>query len=141
MGRLLASLARSRWAPLAAVAALVALHFSPRTGLGLPLCMFRQLTGLPCPGCGLTRSLIVLAHGDLATAARMHPAGFPLFLLLLALALLALAPAAWRRVVAGWFETHPAAVNRVAAGMGIAVALYGVGRLAWLWWSGQPSVW
>jgi hypothetical protein len=141
MARLLGSLARSRWAPLIAGAVLVALRFLPRTGLGLPLCMFRQLTGLPCPGCGLTRSMIVLAHGDLATAALMHPGGFPLFLLLVGLALLILTPAAGRRTVAGWFETHAAAVNRIAVGLGIAVALYGVGRLAWLWGSGQPSVW
>lgn len=28
-------------------------------------CSFRNLTGIPCPGCGLTRSMVAVAHGDL----------------------------------------------------------------------------
>jgi hypothetical protein len=43
---------------------------------GLPmLCPFRMVTGLPCPGCGMTRSLISLAHGDIAASLYFHPLG------------------------------------------------------------------
>ena len=31
----------------------------------LPKCMFHQWTGLYCPGCGATRALSALLHGDL----------------------------------------------------------------------------
>ena len=31
----------------------------------LPKCMFHQLTGLYCPGCGATRALSALLHGDI----------------------------------------------------------------------------
>ncbi|MFT3900695.1 MAG: DUF2752 domain-containing protein [Gordonia sp. (in: high G+C Gram-positive bacteria)] len=31
-------------------------------------CIFRHVTGLPCPGCGLTRSFVMLAHGDVSAA-------------------------------------------------------------------------
>lgn len=31
-------------------------------------CLFHVATGLLCPGCGTTRSLTALIHGDLATA-------------------------------------------------------------------------
>ena len=37
-------------------------------GDGPVLCPFRLATGLPCPGCGLTRSWVAAAHGDLSTA-------------------------------------------------------------------------
>jgi hypothetical protein len=43
-------------------------------GVRLPgLCMFRNITGRPCPGCGLTRGLVAGMHGDLAGAGRLHP--------------------------------------------------------------------
>jgi hypothetical protein len=44
--------------------------------LHLPsVCPFHELTGLPCPGCGLTRSFVCLAHGHLAESLRYHPLG------------------------------------------------------------------
>ncbi|MGH7191968.1 MAG: DUF2752 domain-containing protein, partial [Candidatus Saccharimonadales bacterium] len=50
--------------------------------VGLPnyplphLCMSRSLFGLSCPGCGLTRSFIRLAHGDWQAAWRVHRLGW-----------------------------------------------------------------
>jgi len=35
---------------------------------GQPTCLLRLTTGMPCPGCGMTRSWVHLAHGDVATA-------------------------------------------------------------------------
>lgn len=56
--------------------------------LGLPcLCPFRRVTGLPCPGCGITRSLVCCAHGQWEAALRFHPLGPLLFALLAAVAL------------------------------------------------------
>ncbi|AKU18607.1 hypothetical protein VV02_03565 [Luteipulveratus mongoliensis] len=42
---------------------------------GPTLCPFRRLTGLPCPTCGLTRSWVATAHGDLHTAFQEHILG------------------------------------------------------------------
>ena len=54
----------------------------PILGVPLPeLCMFRRLTGLSCPGCGMTRCFISLAHGDLRAAWGYNPAGIFLFAL------------------------------------------------------------
>jgi hypothetical protein len=37
------------------------------------ICIFRRVTGLPCPSCGMTRSYLALFAGDLKTAFFMHP--------------------------------------------------------------------
>ncbi len=46
-------------------------------GLRLPsVCPSRQLLGVSCPGCGLTRSFVALTHGQFAQAWAFNPAGF-----------------------------------------------------------------
>jgi len=42
-------------------------------------CTFREITGVPCPGCGLTRSFISLGHGHMFEAWTYNPAGFLFF--------------------------------------------------------------
>jgi hypothetical protein len=37
------------------------------------VCPFYALTGLACPGCGTTRGLHHLLHGDVITAFRFNP--------------------------------------------------------------------
>ena len=39
----------------------------------LPPCLFHELTGLYCTGCGSTRAVAALLHGDLAMAWRQNP--------------------------------------------------------------------
>ena len=46
------------------------------------LCMLKAQTGLSCPGCGLTRCFISLAHGDLNAAWDYNPAGLIVFAVL-----------------------------------------------------------
>ncbi len=45
-------------------------------------CLFQAFTGLYCPGCGTTRALHALVHGDIATALAMNPLLFVLVPLL-----------------------------------------------------------
>jgi hypothetical protein len=47
-----------------------------------PLCPFNALTGLPCPGCGMTRAFLALGRLDLAGAFALNPLVFPLAALL-----------------------------------------------------------
>ena len=45
-----------------------------------PLCASRALFGIECPGCGLTRSFVALAAGDLPESWRLHRLGWLLAL-------------------------------------------------------------
>jgi hypothetical protein len=51
-----------------------------------PPCLFHLLTGMDCPGCGMTRAFLRLAHGDIAGAWALHPFSPFFAVLLLALA-------------------------------------------------------
>lgn len=52
---------------------------SPFVQLGrfqLPgICTFRGLTGIPCPGCGLLRSVVFAVHGKLGKSLEYHRLG------------------------------------------------------------------
>lgn len=37
------------------------------------LCLVRHFTGIPCPGCGMTRAVLSVLHGDFRTAFAYHP--------------------------------------------------------------------
>jgi|ERR1041385_799059 hypothetical protein len=39
------------------------------------LCIFKEITHLPCPACGTTRSLILLVHGKLRESLLTNPSG------------------------------------------------------------------
>lgn len=41
----------------------------------IPLCFFKYLTHLDCPGCGLTRSFISISHGQFTEALRFNLLG------------------------------------------------------------------
>ncbi len=43
-------------------------------------CGMRELFGIPCPGCGMTRSVLMTLHGHVGQAVGVNPVG-PVFLL------------------------------------------------------------
>jgi len=69
----------------------VVFFFNPGTHSIYPICVFHKLTGLNCPGCGMTRALYALLHGDFLTALRDN-----------ALFVSALVFAAFRGAWSGW---------------------------------------
>jgi hypothetical protein len=52
----------------ALLAGVTLFFFNPSTSRFYPVCHFHQLTGLNCPGCGMTRALYAMLHGDFLTA-------------------------------------------------------------------------
>lgn len=47
-------------------------YFDPSTVRFFPVCPLHALTGLSCPGCGLTRGFHALFHGDILTALQFN---------------------------------------------------------------------
>ncbi|MEJ7560244.1 MAG: DUF2752 domain-containing protein [Pedobacter sp.] len=46
-------------------------------------CPFKNHTGLDCPGCGLQRSILALAKGEVSTSFQLYPAAMPMIALVL----------------------------------------------------------
>jgi hypothetical protein len=87
------------------------------------LCGSRALFGVDCPGCGLTRSIIALAAGDLSQSLQFHRVGW-----LMALAIVAQVP--YRMYALRELRTRP--VHRVWPiwfGYFLIAALV----ISWLW--------
>ena len=67
------------------------LEFTPSGHLAFPflrsapipsVCPSQSLFGADCPGCGLTRSFVALAHGNLQESLHFHPLGWLVALLI-----------------------------------------------------------
>lgn len=104
--------------------------FGTHTQLGLGVCAFRELSGKPCPACGMTTAFAWSVRGRLDLAARANPAGG-------VLALVGLVMIPWLLAVAisgrPWpFRTvEGPLVGVVLAGVALALASWAV-RLLWL---------
>jgi hypothetical protein len=95
------------------------------TQLGLPPCTLSSLTGLRCPGCGMTTSWALVMDGDFETALGTNLGGTLLCWLSMISSpwLLAMAISG-RRSRDGWFPWF--ALLGVAAALGISI-------IEWIW--------
>ena len=93
------------------------------------LCLFYHLTGLPCPGCGLTRSFVCLGHGRFFESLHWHPLG-PAIFLLFTLLWLRCGLFYWRGVTL--LPLPPRALNRFSFAGGAVLVLAGLARIGWL---------
>lgn len=96
---------------------------------GPVLCPFRLLTGLPCPGCGLTRSWVHLVHGGWSEGLAANPFGAVSLVAVLAFVLV-VAVAAVRRTPLP--DVGRLVTSRAFMAVGVVWIGYGVGRLGWL---------
>jgi hypothetical protein len=48
----------------------------PTQGIGLSMCALKTTAGIPCPGCGLTRSVTGVFHGRFLAAWQYNPFGY-----------------------------------------------------------------
>ena len=104
---------------LAASLAVLAVFFvfDPAQGGFFPTCLFHQLTGLNCPGCGGLRALHHLTHGEIAAAFHCNP------LLMVLLPLIALIGVRWFWRGQGAFGNAPMLLRPATAWTLLAVTI------------------
>ncbi|MDY7229182.1 DUF2752 domain-containing protein [Hyalangium rubrum] len=84
----------------------------PIKGLGVDLCILHATTGLPCPGCGLSRAISAISQGDFSTAIALNPFALLAWPLFLVLALVTLAPRSVYTRFEAWVSSHSAPIAR-----------------------------
>lgn len=124
----------SGWLALLALAAAFVL---PTNGLGVDLCGLHRVSGLPCPGCGLSRAFISVANGDVAAALGANPFVLVLFPAFVILAALVLLPRGMRDGMERWLAGHSPVVGRAYKLFVFSFIGFGGLRLAWFLVTGQ----
>ena len=94
------------------------------------LCMLYSRYGIDCPGCGLTRTFIHMAHGQLVSAWHTNPVAIFVFLFACCQIPMGAAQVIFRsrhRIVEAWGSWN----DWCTAGLLIALVLQWTVRLAW----------
>jgi hypothetical protein len=105
--------------------------------LGAQRCVIATLFHFPCPGCGMTRALRLLAAGHVGASLRLHPLAAPV----LAAGALLVASTIWATVAVGSpIRLHRTRSGRAAIAAAIVVygAALGLWVLRWLGHFGGP---
>jgi Protein of unknown function (DUF2752) len=96
-------------------------------GSGITICCMQSATGIPCPGCGLTRSMSCGLRGLFAQSWDYHPFGVPILLLFICACALSLAPAT-RKKFEHLIDSHPALFKNTYQVFVVAFVGFGVIR-------------
>lgn len=131
-----------RWLGAAAASVLLGTLVLAYTHLNGPICLSRTLLHIPCPGCGLTRSMVSIWRGHPILSLRYHPVGIPLFLACGWAVVRSILPtpfAGWaERIDAGFGRlSRPGSGTAIFAGLfvlwAIRLALWLTGSRVFLW--------
>lgn len=60
---------------LPSLLAILVIMVMPPDGFGISICLFQHLFDLPCPACGLTRSMTSILHFEWVKSFLYHPLG------------------------------------------------------------------
>lgn len=70
--RLLSNKKKLGWLLTYITIIVLSFFISPYLDSGVEICSMKLLTGLPCPGCGLTHSFCAISSGNFADAFKFH---------------------------------------------------------------------
>ena len=119
----------SRPLMIAAAAMFVAAFFLPPHGMESgPKCLFKEVTEVPCLGCGMTRGVTCAAQGRIGDAVQYNAFALLLWPFIVVLAMGGFIPPLGRRMLQ-FVRDHRPAVSRVFWTVGILYAAFGIARL------------
>ncbi len=102
----------------------------PPHGLGMPICWGRLATGLPCPGCGLTRSLSCAVRGMFQESFAYHPFGVLVLVFFMLAAVVSVLSKPRRRWLARFMERRSQLAGRLYSWLVGAFVAFGLSRAA-----------
>ena len=100
-----------RYSVLVAWIGLLLAAITPPHGLGFSICWWQDGTGLPCPGCGVTRSLSCAVRGLFEESLQYHPFGFPILMFFIATAVWSLLPSQRKNSVRRFLSSRALLAN------------------------------
>ena len=110
---------------------------SPPHGAGVSLCFFHDATGVPCPGCGMTRSLSCGLRGMFLESFQYHPMGLLILALFILTAGQSLLPQTRRDGIVRFMQSRATLFNALYLVFVITFVGFGAGRalcpLVWQW--------
>jgi hypothetical protein len=101
---------------------------APPDGFGIPVCWLQSATGIPCLGCGLTRSLSCAIRGLFLQSWHYHPMGLSILVLFLFTATQSVLPKIWRERLKMFLQSRATVCNSLYLGFVGAFVAYGTGR-------------
>jgi hypothetical protein len=94
------------------------------------ICIFKKVTGYPCPACGSTRSMLSLFQGDIRSALMLNPVGLVLFVIIVLAPLLILYDLVFKRELFFALYNKAETLLRKKA---IAIPLIALLLINWIW--------
>jgi len=104
----------------------------PPEGLGRSTCGFYILTKLPCPACGLTRSITSISHMKFFKAFYYHPFGFIFYMIFLFLAIYNFMPEKIKNIIIIFFTKHEKILKYIISFIIFSFIIYGVARCLYM---------
>jgi hypothetical protein len=113
----------------------------PPTGINFNSCGFHASTGLPCVGCGLTRSVTCFLQGDFALSVVYHPFGSVFAVGFILLGLMAVLPERWRAPLLLRLESWDVVLGVATIAFFLLLIIYGIYRISLVVGDHPDHVW